>query len=56
VIGDPASAAAQLLALAERHGIGEIMVSPGAAAHVTDPLDRVPGRENTLRLLARELL
>ena len=56
VIGDPEGAAARIRELAGRHGIDEVMVSPAAGARDADPLDRVPGREATLRLLARELL
>ncbi|HCB05269.1 MAG TPA: LLM class flavin-dependent oxidoreductase [Nocardioides bacterium] len=52
VIGDPASARAQLEQLAATYGVDEVMVHPVAAAHVgTDP-DRSPTREETLRLLA----
>jgi luciferase family oxidoreductase group 1 len=51
VIGDPASAKAQLEALARTHDVDEVMVHPVAAAHVgTDP-GRSPAREETLRLL-----
>ncbi len=56
VVGDAASAAAQLAELATRHGIDEIMVSPAGGASAADPLDRVPSRETTLRLLAEHLL
>jgi len=52
VVGDAASARAQLEALAATHGVDEVMVHPVAAAHVgTDPA-RSPAREETLRLLA----
>ncbi len=52
VVGDPASARAQLAELAATYGVDEVMVHPVAAAHVgTDP-DRSPAREETLRLLA----
>jgi luciferase family oxidoreductase group 1 len=52
VIGDGASARAQLAELAATYGVDEVMVHPVAAAHVgTDP-DRGPAREETLRLLA----
>ena len=52
VIGDPATARAQLEELAATYGVDEVMVHPVAAAHVgTDP-DRSPAREETLRLLA----
>ena len=53
VIGDAASARAQLADLAATYGVDEVMVHPVAAAHVgTDP-DRGPAREETLRLLAQ---
>jgi luciferase family oxidoreductase group 1 len=53
VIGDPASARAQLERLAATYGVDEVMVHPVAAAHVgTDP-SASPTREETLRLLAR---
>ncbi|HWL60581.1 MAG TPA: LLM class flavin-dependent oxidoreductase [Microbacteriaceae bacterium] len=55
VVGDAGSAAAQLRELAGRYGVDEIMVSPAGGASDTDPLDRVPSRESTLRLLAAEL-
>jgi len=56
IIGDAESAAQQMRDLADRHGIDEIMVSPAAGARDADPLDRVPGRETTVRLLAAQLL
>ncbi|MFX4274052.1 LLM class flavin-dependent oxidoreductase [Propionibacteriaceae bacterium Y1685] len=56
VIGDPASAAAQLTELAERFDVDEVMVHPVAGARRgTDPAV-TPTRERTLQLLARELL
>jgi luciferase family oxidoreductase group 1 len=52
VVGDAASARAQLEALAATYAVDEVMVHPVAAAHTgTDP-DRSPSREETLRLLA----
>ena len=52
VIGDPATARAQLEQLAATYAVDEVMVHPVAAAHVgTDPA-RSPARERTLRLLA----
>lgn len=52
VVGDPATARAQLAELAATYGVDEVMVHPVAGAHVgTDP-DRSPQREETLRLLA----
>jgi luciferase family oxidoreductase group 1 len=51
VIGDPATARAQLAELAATYGVDEVMVHPVAAAHVgTDPA-LSPAREETLRLL-----
>ena len=56
VLGAPAEAAAQLLALAERFDVDEVMVIPVASAHAgTDPAT-APGRVATLELLAKELL
>ncbi len=55
VVGDPASARAQLESLAATYAVDEVMVHPVAAAHVgTDPT-RSPAREETLALLAAEL-
>ena len=52
VVGDPASAHAQLETLAATYDVDEVMVHPVAAAHVgTDPA-RSPAREETLRSLA----
>jgi luciferase family oxidoreductase group 1 len=52
VIGDPASARAQLESLAATYDVDEVMIHPVAAAHVgTDPT-RSPAREETLRTLA----
>ena len=52
VIGDAASARRRLAALAEEHGVDEVMVHPVAGALAgTDPA-RSPAREETLRLLS----
>ena len=56
IVEDAARAGARLRELAERHQVDEVMISPVAGAHAADPLDRVPGREATVRLLAAELL
>ncbi|MFD4421346.1 LLM class flavin-dependent oxidoreductase [Agromyces sp. NPDC058484] len=56
IIADAAGAASEVRKLAERHGIDEIMVSPIAGSHEFEPTDAAPGREQTLRLLAGELL
>ena len=55
IIGDPTSAADAIRSLGEEHGVDEIMISPAAGAYADDPLDRVPGREETLRLLSAAL-
>lgn len=52
IVGDPASATAQLRALADRVGTDEVMVTPVAGATRGTPADRAPAREETLRLLA----
>ncbi|HEY0374479.1 MAG TPA: LLM class flavin-dependent oxidoreductase [Amnibacterium sp.] len=54
-IGDADDVADRLTAFAERFEVDEVMVSPGAGAHRDDPVDRVPGREATLELLAARL-
>jgi luciferase family oxidoreductase group 1 len=56
VVGDPASAAAQVRELAERFEVDEVMLHPvGSARRGTDPRTS-PAREETLELLAKELL
>jgi len=52
IIGSGEQAASELRALAERHGVDEIMVSPVAAARESEPLDGADGRTRTLELLA----
>jgi len=52
VIGTPESALAELTELAARYGVDEVMVHPIAGASESDPGDRSPAREATLRLLA----
>ena len=56
IIADAAGAAGELRRLAERHGIDEVMVAPIAGSHEHEPTDAAPGREQTLELLAGELL
>jgi len=56
IVGDPASAADAVRALAAEHDVDEVMISPAAGATRDDPLDRVLAREDTLRLLAGALL
>lgn len=56
VIGDPATAAAQVRELAEHFDVDEVMLHPvGSARRGTDPRTS-PAREETLELLAKELL
>lgn len=56
VVGTAPEAAAQVVALAAEHGVDEVMVSPVAGAFTGTPSDRAPAREETLRLLADEIL
>ena len=56
IIADPATAASELRTLAARHGIDEIMLAPIGGSYEGEPLDATPGREQTLELLANELL
>ena len=56
VIDEPVAAAQRVRDLAERHGVTEVMVSPGAGAYADEAPYRSPGRERTLELLAKELL
>lgn len=56
VVGTPAQAADQIQELAFQFGVDEVMVNPVASARRgTDPRS-APGREQTLELLAKELL
>jgi alkanesulfonate monooxygenase SsuD/methylene tetrahydromethanopterin reductase-like flavin-dependent oxidoreductase (luciferase family) len=55
IIGAADDVAERVAGLALRFEVGEVMVSPGAGAHRDDPIDRVPGRERTLELLAARL-
>jgi luciferase family oxidoreductase group 1 len=56
VIGTPEAAADQVRALAEGFGVDEVMVHPVAGALSGTPAAASPAREETLRLLADELL
>jgi len=56
VIGTPETVRAQLTALAERYGVDEVMLNLVAGSRTSDPLDRAPMREATLRLLAGALV
>ena len=52
VVGHPSEAWERLSSLAETYDVDEVMVHPIAGAFADDPLDRVPGRERTVELLA----
>jgi alkanesulfonate monooxygenase SsuD/methylene tetrahydromethanopterin reductase-like flavin-dependent oxidoreductase (luciferase family) len=56
IIGAADSVAGQIRALAVELGVDEIMINPVAAAYETDPPDRTPNREFTLRALRDALL
>ncbi|MCW2831180.1 MAG: class flavin-dependent oxidoreductase [Aeromicrobium sp.] len=56
VVGTPATAAAQVRALAARYGVDEVMVNPVASARRGTDQRSAPARERTLELLAKELL
>ncbi len=53
VVGTPDAALTQLGDLAARFGVDEVMVHPVAGASLSDPADRAPAREATLRLLSQ---
>ncbi|MCD5345942.1 LLM class flavin-dependent oxidoreductase [Agromyces sp. S2-1-8] len=55
VIADASGAASELRALADRHGIDEVMVAPISGSYAAEPADATPGREQTLELLAEAL-
>ena len=54
-IGEAEEVAGRLAAFADRFGVDEVMVSPSAGAHASDPVDRAPTRERSLELLAAHL-
>jgi len=56
VIGTPAAAAARLRDLAAEFDVDEVMVHPVAGSCEGTPVDTSPAREQTLELLAKELL
>ncbi|MFL6061285.1 MAG: LLM class flavin-dependent oxidoreductase [Marmoricola sp.] len=56
VIGTPESAAARLRDLATEFAVDEVMVHPVAGAVSGTPVDASPAREESLRLLAEQLL
>ncbi|MFV0319302.1 MAG: LLM class flavin-dependent oxidoreductase, partial [Microbacterium sp.] len=51
-VGDPATVATDLRAVAERWGVDEVMISPVAGSYDAEPMDASPGRLQTLELLA----
>jgi luciferase family oxidoreductase group 1 len=55
MIGDADEVAERLVAFATRYDVDEVMISPAAGASEHDPIDRVPGRERTIELLAARL-
>ncbi|MFP5282646.1 MAG: MsnO8 family LLM class oxidoreductase, partial [Actinomycetes bacterium] len=55
VVGTPATAAAEIAALAKRFAVDEVMIHPVAAASEHDPPDRTPAREATVSALAHAL-
>ncbi|MGO3084823.1 MsnO8 family LLM class oxidoreductase, partial [Ancrocorticia populi] len=55
-VGTPEHVAEGISALATRLGADEVMVSPVAGAYAEDDVDRGVWREESLRLLAREIL
>jgi luciferase family oxidoreductase group 1 len=55
IIGDAATAAAEVRRLAERHGVDEVMIVPIAGSYEAEPVDATPGRVQTLQLLAAAL-
>jgi alkanesulfonate monooxygenase SsuD/methylene tetrahydromethanopterin reductase-like flavin-dependent oxidoreductase (luciferase family) len=55
-VGTPEAVAAGVTALAAEFGTDEVMVSPIAGAHRGTRPDASPAREETLRLLAHELV
>lgn len=56
IVDEADAAAAAIAELAARHGIEEVMLAASAGARDADPLDAVPAREQTLRLLGERLL
>jgi len=55
-VGTPESVAAGVTALAAEFGTDEVMVSPITGAYRGTPANASPAREETLRLLAKELI
>ncbi len=56
VVGDPAQAADQIRSVAAQFDVDEVMVSPVASAFRGTDARSAPGRDQTLELLAKELL
>lgn len=56
LVGDAAHVATELRAFATRYGVNEVMVSPVSGSYESEALDATPGRIQTLRLLANELI
>ncbi|TCI96025.1 LLM class flavin-dependent oxidoreductase [Aeromicrobium sp. IC_218] len=56
VVGEPGEAAEQIRALADSFGVDEVMLHPVASAHRGDDARASEAREQTLTLLAKELL
>jgi alkanesulfonate monooxygenase SsuD/methylene tetrahydromethanopterin reductase-like flavin-dependent oxidoreductase (luciferase family) len=56
VIGTPEAAASRLRALAAEFDVDEVMVHPVAGAFTGTAVDASPAREQTLALLAKELV
>ncbi|MBL0886608.1 LLM class flavin-dependent oxidoreductase [Myceligenerans indicum] len=55
LIGDVASASAELRRLAAAHDVDEVMIVPVAGAREDEPLDTTPARARTLELLTTAL-
>jgi len=56
IIDEAGAAADRVRALAERFDVDEVMISPASGSSESDPIDRTPGRETTIRLLGERLL
>jgi luciferase family oxidoreductase group 1 len=52
VVGTPETALAELEQLAATYDVDEVMLHPVTGSSADDPVDRTPGRERTLELLA----
>ncbi len=52
VVGTPETALAELEELAATYDVDEVMLHPVSGSTSADPLDRTPGRERTLELVA----